>query len=134
MTEDSVHDEPSGDVCWSAMKVVWDRIRDSCGTGVSIKIGPATIDIPATIMYIARGEGSSLSLPRDKQIDVIMDTNWCKDLAEKMYSSMSVFDHASPSYFIGLANVERTIAEAVVEEVPRRISGKSEYEAITPSD
>jgi len=111
---------PTGDTCWSAMKTVWDRVREKCGTGVSIKIGPATIDVPATIVYIASGEGSSTPMPRDKQIETIMDTNWCKDLAERLYSSMSVFDHGSPTYFLGLANVEETIAEAVVNEIGQK--------------
>jgi len=119
MTEDSVQDGPNVDTCWATMKAMQDNLRQICGMGATLKLGPVTIDVPATIIYIVSGTGS-VSKTRDKQIDAVMDTNWCKETAEQMYSSMSVFKHDSPSYFLGLANVERTIAEAVVDEIDQK--------------
>ncbi|MCD6162788.1 MAG: hypothetical protein J7K40_10295, partial [candidate division Zixibacteria bacterium] len=116
MTEDSVQDRSNADTCWAAMKAVQENLRRSCGMGTTIKLGPVTIDVPETIIHIIN-ETESVSNIRDKQIDAIIDTNWCKETAEAMYSSMSVFEHDSPSYFLGLANVEWTIAEAVVDEI-----------------
>jgi len=111
---------PNRDTCWSAMKVVWDRVRENCGTGISIKVGPGEINVPETIIHIASEQGSTTPATRDKLVETIMDTNWCKETAEQLYSQMSVFEHDSPSYFLGLANVERTIADAVVNKFRSR--------------
>ena len=110
MSEDLASDDAnSGDTCWSAMKTVWNRVREHCGTGVSLELGPITLDVPVTVVHIASQEGSKSVI-----CEAIIDTSWCKETAEKMYSSMSAFDHDSPSYFLGLANVEETIADAVI--------------------
>jgi len=107
------------DACWSAMKTVWDRVRENCGAGLSIKVGPGEIIVPETIIYIASEQGSTTPATRDKLIETVMNTGWCKKTAEQLYSRMSPFDHDSPSYFLGLANVERTIADAVIDKIQK---------------
>jgi hypothetical protein len=113
---DGISAHPTDTACWTAMKALQDNLRQNCGMGATLKLGPVTIDVPATIISIASGAGSSTSPTRDKQVETIMDTNWCKKTAEQIYSSISSFKHDSSSYLTGLMNVERTIAEAVVDE------------------
>jgi len=100
--------EPEGgDVCWRAMKAARDRIRKACGTDVTIKIGAVTVGVPAHFIHLA-------TQTRDNKLETIMDTDWCKKLAELLCSRLHPLDRESPAYIMDRDGVEMIIADTVV--------------------
>lgn len=140
---DDVASLPTADTCWTAMKALQDSLRQNCGMGATINIGPMAIEVPATIMRVAAGEGLVQPTTRDLKIDAVRDTNWCKEAAERLQSTLAPeLGRDSPVFFRANAAVMLNIATAVVEQaghwqpiiVPGRVGGKSEYDAVASYD
>ncbi len=99
--------------CWLAMKAAWDTLAEYCGGGgVQIDMEGMSFTVPLDVIETAR---THPDMSRDERIDMVADTEWCRDAAAQMCEQLFGAERGTEDHSECLKNVAKRIAKKIID-------------------